>query len=275
MRKHIYTVCTGRCGQVSLNDYVNKFSTNVLAEAEPPMPKYKKSYLFSNFIRNLERKIYASEELLGRGRALVWHDNDQKAEIDKLCRARIKRANKIADKKNKEIYFEISKFFIRSYCDRTIELNPGVKILYLTRNPLFNALSFFNRKKIFEKDNYKLNFKKNIFKVKNLDQFEKYLWIWVEIKLRLLEIEKKYNTKVIHFKTENINNMNLLKKLFDDLGIKYNELKVQERLNTNVSLGYSETVVNDFFLNKFENFKKKIPSDIKEKVPEFFDYDRY
>ena len=43
-----------------------------------------------------------------------------------------RRANKITEQNNKEIYFEISKFFIRSYCERTIQLNPSAKILYLT-----------------------------------------------------------------------------------------------------------------------------------------------
>lgn len=51
MRQHIYTVCTGRCGQISLSNYINKFSTNALAEAEPPMPKYKKNFIFSNLVR--------------------------------------------------------------------------------------------------------------------------------------------------------------------------------------------------------------------------------
>ena len=274
MIEHIYTVCTGRCGQVSLSNYVNKFSTNAFAEAEPPMPKYKKSYIFSNFVRYLERKTYASDELLGRGKALIWHDNNDKVEIDKLCNKRIRRANKITEQNNKEIYFEISKFFIRSYCERTIQLNPSAKILYLTRNPLANAVSFFNRNKIFEKDNFDLDFKKNIFKIKNLDKFEKYLWIWIEIKLRLLEIKKKYNSEIIHFKSENINNIVLLKKLFEDLELKYKEITIQKKLNTNVSSGYSETIMSDFFISKFENFKKKIPEKIKEKVPEFFDYDR-
>lgn len=275
MRQHIYTVCTGRCGQISLSNYINKFSTNALAEAEPPMPKYKKNFIFSNLVRYLERKTYATDELLGRGEALIWHDNDDKFKIDELCKKRIKRANKIADQKEKKIYFEISKFFIRSYCDRTIELNPNAKILYLTRNPLTNAVSFFNRKKIFEKDNFDLNFKKNFFKIKDLDKFEKYLWIWIEIKLRLLDIAKRYNSKIIHFKSENINNIILLKKLFEDLELNYNEITVLKKQNTNVSVGLSQTIINDFFLSKFENFKKKIPQKIKEKVPEFFDYDKF
>ena len=63
------------------------------------------------------------------------------------------------------------------------------------------------------KDNFDLDFKKNIFKIKNLDKFEKYLWVLIEIKLRLLEI-KKIQFEIIHFKSENINNIVLLKKLF-------------------------------------------------------------
>ena len=164
MRKHIYTVCTGRCGQVSLSNYVNKFSTNAFAEVEPPMPKYKK-VIFSQTCLDIWRENLCTDELLGRGKALIWHDNNDKVEIDKLCNKRIRRANKITEQNNKEIYFEISKFFIRSYCERTIQLNPSAKILYLTRNPLANAVSF-NRNKIFEKDNFDLDFKKIFSKLK-------------------------------------------------------------------------------------------------------------
>ena len=84
-----------------------------------------------------------------------------------------------------------------------------------------------------------------------------------------MEIKKKYNSEIIHFKSENINNIVLLKKLFEDLELKYKEITIQKKLNTNLSSGYSETIISDFFLSKFENFKKKIPEKIKEKVPEF------
>ena len=56
-------------------------------------------------------------------------------------------------------------------------LIPNLKLLYLTRHPLMNAISFFNRNKIFEKDNFGLNFNKNKFKISDLDLFEKYLWM--------------------------------------------------------------------------------------------------
>ena len=71
-----------------------------------------------------------------------------------------------------------------------------------------------------------------------------------------------------------IRSKKLVKKLFEDLELKYKEITIQKKMNTNVSSGYSETIISDFFISKFENFKKKIPEKIKEKVPEFFDYDR-
>lgn len=139
---------------------------------------------------------------------------------------------------------------------------------------MHNAISFFNRKKNFEKDNFKLGFKKNIFKIKDLELFEKYLWAWIEIKLRLLNIRKKYNCEIINFKSENIDNIILLKKLFSQLDIEHNEIMAQKIMNSNKSLGLPNTIVNDFFLSKYENFKKKIPNNIKGKVQEFFDYDQ-
>ena len=173
MSKYIFTVCSGRCGQVSLSNYINRFSLNTVSEAEPPEPKYNEKFMFSNLIRSLERKTYATDELLGRGKALIWHDKNDKIKLNKLCKKRIDRSERILNNTKKEIYFEISKFFIRSYCEKTIELLPNIKLLYLTRHPLKNSISFYNRNKNFEKDNFDLNFEKNIFKLRNIDIFSK------------------------------------------------------------------------------------------------------
>ena len=254
MKKYIFTICTGRCGQVSLSNYVNKFSTNTFSEAEPPEPKYKEKFLFSNLIRAIERKTYATDELLGRGKALNWYDEDINLKLTELCKKRVNRSNRILLKKRKIIYFEISKFFIRSYGEKTLDMIPNTKILYLTRHPLRNAISFFNRKKNFERDNFNLNFKKNIFKINNLDLFEKYLWMWIEIKLRLNQLKAKYKFEIIHFKSENIDKIPELKKLFFDLEIEHSKIVVQKRMNTNKSFGFNDTKVDKFFLKKIRKF---------------------
>ena len=98
--------------------------------------------------------------------------------------------------------------------------------------------------------------------------------MWIEIKLRLIDLQKKYNIEIIHYKSENIDNLEILKKLFYALNIKHGNLKVQSRLNTNKLAGFNDTKIDSFFIDKFENFKKKIPVDIKEKVPEFLNYDQ-
>ena len=99
MVKYIYTVCTGRCGQVSLANYINKYSINTVAEAEPPEPKYNEKFIFSNFVRNIERKTYASNELLGRGKALIWHDINSNND---LIRSKLNWDTKISLKKGLE-----------------------------------------------------------------------------------------------------------------------------------------------------------------------------
>ena len=38
----------------------------------------------SNLVRSLERKIYATEELLGE--ALIWHDENNKDKLNNLCK---------------------------------------------------------------------------------------------------------------------------------------------------------------------------------------------
>ena len=145
--------------------------------------------------------------------------------------------------------------------------------MYLTRHPLKNAISFFNRNKNFEMDNFNLDFKKNIFKIGKIDTFEKYLWMWIEIKLRLIKLQYRYKFQIIHFKSENIDNISYLNKLFYDLGIKHNNITIQKRMNTNQASGFEDTKINEIFLEKFENFKKIVPFSIREQVPEFYKYD--
>ena len=88
-------------------------------------------------------------------------------------------------------------------------------------------------------------------------------------------LKEKYKFEIINYKCEDIDNLEKLSKLFDKLDIKYNSLYKLEKQNTNKSSGYEKTSKNIFFQEKFDKFKSNVPFEIAEKVPEFFNYEKY
>jgi len=272
MKNFFFTVCTGRCGQATLVNYINKFSTNTFSEVEPPETFFQGRNIISRILQNIEREFFNTDEMLGRGKFLEFYDKNNLNPIQIECQKKIKRINNILFKKNKINYFEVSKFFIRSYGEELIKINPNMKILYLYRNPIINAKSFLNRKKNFQKDNFLPSFLKTQFNIniESLNEFEKYLWCWIEVKLRMLELKKKYNQiKIYNFKTEDLNKLDKIKNMFDFFNIKYENLSILNPSNTNEEQGRNATVIAKNDLEIFLKFLKKIPEKILSEIPEF------
>jgi hypothetical protein len=276
-RNIIFTVCNGRCGQYTLSNYINKYSTNTISEIEPPETFFQGSNVFSRILQSLERKYIHTDEDLGRGKFIEYYDKDLINPIKESVIKKIRRIEKILKLKNKKNYFEISKFFIRSYCEEVIKIIPNLNILYLFRNPIVNARSFVNRNKNFNKDNFLPNFKKTIFKtdLESLSDFEKYLWVWIEIELRYKKILDKYNIKKFYaLATDDLNKLEKIEKMFSFFNIKHNKLSFIKRANTNLEFGFGPTIVSKKDLVDFQNFVKKIPSNILNQIPYFVDYNK-
>ena len=87
----IFTACTGRCGQNSLAEYFNRYGKDCLSEVEPPDLIYKQKWPFGNPARIIQRKWIVTHEDLGRGKALLWYDNDDNEKLEKLGKKRLKR----------------------------------------------------------------------------------------------------------------------------------------------------------------------------------------
>ena len=106
---YIFTACTGRCGQHSLGDFINRFALNTLVEVEPPQLLYPNNAPFGNYLRNFQRKWVFTDEMLGRGKALQWYRDGDSDSLTRLSRARLNRVGRLCRRKKSQTYFEISK----------------------------------------------------------------------------------------------------------------------------------------------------------------------
>lgn len=270
--KLIFTACTGRCGQNSLASYFNKYCLNTIAEVEPPDLIYKQNWPLGNFARKVQRRWIVTHEDLGRGKSLLWYDNNEDDKLEKIAKKRLRRIKKL----NEENYIELSKFFIRSYCDAIYKLRADIGLIKLYRNPLENARSFVNRNKDFSLDGVVPAFKKACFKVdiNKLTKFQLYLWQWVEIELRFQEFIKRHDiSKYFEFKTEDLNCPEKIEELFIFFGLEYKKPVIRlQRKNTNISQGKKPTVVSQNDWDEFNRFIEMIPKDILKKVKILNDY---
>ena len=266
----IFTACTGRCGQNSLSKYFNIFGKACFAEVEPPDLIYKNHWPFGNHIRTIQRKWIVTHEDLGRGKALLWYDNDDNKKMFSLVKKRVHRVERIKKRKKADTYIELSKFFIRSYCDETFKQLPEMGVLLLRRNPITNARSFSNRSKDFALDGVMPYFKKTCFPidVNMLSTFQLYLWQWVEIELRYQRFVEQTNIKKHKiFFTEDLNDPEKVRKLFKYFDIQ--EIKPivpLKPVNTNISQGKKATVITRKDKEQFIRFIDMIPPNILDKV---------
>ena len=63
-------------------------------------------------------------------------------------KSEVDRVGRLCRKQKCQTYFEISKFFIRTYFEATHEIKPDIGILILKRDPMNNA-RYVNRNKDF------------------------------------------------------------------------------------------------------------------------------
>ena len=278
----IFTVCTGRCGQFSLVDYLNEFGEACLAEAEPPDLVYPNNFPLGNYLRRFQRKWIVTNEDLGRGKALGWYDNDVRKPLQHLAKRKVQRIGNLCLKQQARNYVEVSKFFIRSYCDAMIELMPDMGVLLLRRNPLFNARSFANRKKDFRLDGVMPNFRKACqpMEIDSLSTFQLYLWQWVEIELRYQRFMNDHNiSRYYEFDTDSLNEPMKVEALFSHFQIKLKKnLHILEPNNTatkpvnNVTKGREMTIGTAKDLEEFDRFIEQLPVSTLIKLPHLSSY---
>lgn len=272
----VFTACTGRCGQFSLVDYINEFSASCLAEAEPPDLIYPRHWPLSNWVRGIQRRWIVTDEDLGRGKALGWHDNDHSEPMRRLAERRLRRISRKCTRRGADSYFEASKFFIRSYCDAVFEQRPDLGVLLLRRDPISNARSFCNRRKDYRLDGLMPDFRKACLPMdtNSLSKFQLYLWQWVEIELRYQRfLDDHAISRHYEFDTDDLNNPIRIEALLDHFSIRLKKsVHSLEPRNTNVSKGQPETAVSMGDLEAFDNFVDRIPASVVDKLPHLPEY---
>ena len=269
---YIYTACTGRCGQHSLGDFINRFALNTLAEVEPPQLLYPNNAPFGNYLRNFQRKWIFTDEMLGRGKALQWYRDGDRDSLARLSRLRLDRVERLCTKQKTQTYFEISKFFIRTYFEATQEIKPEIGILLLKRDPMNNAKSFFNRHKDFRLDN-QLPHEKNVIlqmEGKNLSLYQLYLWQWCEIELRSMRfIKSRKISRYYELYNSDLNDPVQIFNMLDFFAVEHQSRDVMcspRPVNTNKDNGFDPTVLTTEDFIDFEIFLDMLPIKFRDEL---------
>ena len=269
---YIFTACTGRCGQHSLGDFIDRYALNTLVEVEPPQLLYPNNAPFGNYLRDFQRKWVFTDEMLGRGKALQWYRDGDRDSLTLLSRARLDRVGRLCRKQKSQTYFEISKFFIRTYFKATHEIKPDIGILILKRDPMNNAKSFANRHKNFQLDNQLPHEKNVILQMdgKHFSPYQLYLWQWCELELRTLQfISSRKISRHYELYNVDLNDPKKICDMLDFFSVEHQPFDVMRSLqpiNTNIENGFEHTVLTAEDFMDFEEFLDMLPHNFRDQL---------
>ena len=98
--------------------------------------------------------------------------------------------------------------------------------------------------------------------------------MWCEIQLRYQKIiSSTCVDKTAILRTEDINDSEKIKEVFEELQLSFQDITINPPKNTNIKAGYGPTKVCDSDIRLFEKFLKRIPHEIKQQIPYLNDYD--
>lgn len=263
IKNYIFTVTNGRSGQATLNKYIKLYAKNCLSAFEEPNIYPVLPGILGNIEKNIRRRYFATNELLGRGKVLKAYQEQNLEYIKSIAKIRLKRIVKDASNANASTYFDISKFYVRGLYKGFNSILDNIHLVFLVRDPLLNMKSYINRNKNFFLDNSHPSSKNNILKMKGeLIKEELYLWSWCETFLRYIKISKnsKVKKKVI-IKTSDLEKKENVEKLFNLLDIDFSPLKKVEKINTNLEAGNIKTNIEKKDIIILKNFIKKVPRE--------------
>jgi len=271
----IFTVCNGRCGSATLARLINSNSVDTLAEVEPPGLIYPNNWALGNWLRNAQRRWIVTDEMMGRGRALDWYAGNRHFELRNLSASRLQRVDRLCGRLNKKHYFELSKFFIRTYFEATYSLRSDIGLLFLHRDPLYNAKSYVNRRKNFFLDNQSPVGENVLISMKPdlLSKFQLYLWSWCEVEMRFRRFVRQNKIKR-YFELSSVDLLDH-KKFFSMLDffsithIEHSEFVSVSPINTNEQDGYGQTEITQKDLDEFCMFVDILPKHALADMPTF------
>ena len=88
--KYIFTVTTGRSGQVSMTEIINRIAIDCHAEVEYPEIKPFFKGALQRYEYKLRRSFFETDELLGRGRVLTAFSNNNIAYLINIAKKKNK-----------------------------------------------------------------------------------------------------------------------------------------------------------------------------------------
>lgn len=270
--RYIFTVASGRCGQSSLTNLLNRYVDGCYAAFEEPSPTLHFKGFLGDLERHFRRRFVETHELLGRGKVLSAFENNDEAYLDQIVAKRLT----LIDRKGANIHFDVSKYFARGLHRAFARACPNLSLVLLVRDPILNMRSFLNRDKSFTLDNNMPNAKSNLLQL-SCDDFEKgelYLWAWCEMYLRYLVLIDEFkieSTAII--RTEDLNDADKMNAHFDALKLPHQPVKTIKPRNTNAEQGKGETVVSEQDVQLFKKFMNRLPKSALKQISYFADYD--
>ena len=152
-KRYIFTITTGRSGQETLTNLLERCVDDVYASFEAPTIDTIFKGKLSTIEHRIRRKYFETHELLGRGKVLKAYNDNDVSFINNIALKRVRLIDKQLDNKNKSIYIDVSKYFARGLHVGFCNILPKISIINLVRDPLMNMKSFINREKDFTLDN--------------------------------------------------------------------------------------------------------------------------
>jgi hypothetical protein len=263
--RFIFTVATGRCGQATFTEWVNRHVPEAYAAFEQPHAKTRLPGALGDLERHFRRRFVETDELLGRGRVLDAFVAGDDAYLERVAAKRIEMARRWCAAAGKSIYVDVSKFFARGLHIGFARHLPRFGLVILLRDPVANMRSFLNRDKNFWKDNPPTDAARNLLRLdpKTLDKGELYLWAWCEMYLRYLALRDSGQvTHAVEVPTRDLDHPERVAAIFRALGLAHTPLTHVPAMNTNAEAGRGATTVMDEDVRVFDRFMNRLPGDV-------------
>lgn len=270
--RYLFTVASGRCGQSSLANLLNRYVYGCYAAFEEPSPSLHFQGMLGDLERRFRRRFVETHELLGRGKVLSAFERNDEAYLDRIVAKRLQ----LIDRKGASIHFDVSKYFARGLHRAFARACPDLSVVLLVRDPILNMRSFLNRDKSFILDNNMPNAKSNLLQMScnDFERGELYLWSWCEMYLRYLDLIEEFKIKSSAIiRTEDLNDADKMNAVLDALELPHQSVQRMKPSNTNVAQGNGETIVTLEDIKLFEKFLKRLPQSVLDKITYLKNYD--
>lgn len=269
IERYIFTVATGRCGQASFTEWLNRYVPAAHAAFEEPHARTRLPGALGDIERHLRRRFVETDALLGRGRVLDAFVSGDDAYIERVAAKRMAMADRWCARGGRSIYVDVSKFFARGLHIGFQRRIPRFGLAILVRDPLANMRSFLNRDKNFWKDNPPTDAARNELRLdpRSLGKGELYLWAWCEMYLRYRRLrDSGQATHAVEIPTQDLNHPERVAAIFRALDLAHTPLSQVGVKNTNAEAGRGATVVTAEDVRLFERFMSRLPVETLDRI---------